>query len=152
MFKKLVVGTLICVALGLGGAGSASAAGKGVNVVTFDVSWTVTSANCNQLPPGMTVTGTGRFVDTFFKSGGDEAQGWGTAIDSLGNAYRWHYASHFTVQSGGFIDHFNLSGSGPAAYVNGFRATFNAVGGIEPIWVHGDPFAFPNGGGRCDPL
>ena len=153
MLKKLVVGALICVAIGLSEGNSASAAGNGDGniVVESNVSWTVSWENCNQLPAGITVTGTGTFVDIFLKSGGDEAQGLGSATDNLGNTYKWHYASHFTAHNSGFIDHFNLSGNGPAAYVTGFQAVFTEAG-VEPVWVHGDPLSFPNGGARCDPL
>jgi hypothetical protein len=153
MLKRLVVGALLSVSIGLGGATSASAAGggNGNTVVETPVSWTVSWENCNQLPAGITVYGEGRLVDILLKSGGVESQGRGSASDNLGNTYQWHYASHLTAHNSGFIDHFNLSGNGPAAYVTGFRAVFTAAG-IEPVWVHGDPFAFPDGGGRCDPL
>lgn len=151
MLRKIVTGALVCVAISLSGAGSASAAGKGATVDTYPVEWTVISENCNQLPEGLNVSGSGTFKDTFLPSGGVESQGRGTATDSAGNTYVWHYASHSTAETGGFIDHFNLSGSGPAAYVTAFQAVATATT-FEPVWVHGDPFDFVNGTGRCDPL
>ncbi len=144
-----VLAVLLGTTLGIG-ADATSAAGKGATRVTYPVSFTVTSANCNQLPDGTSISGDGTFTDITTASG-TESQGRGTATDNLGNTYVWHYASHLVTQNGGFIDHFNVSGNGPAAYVTQFKAVFTDAG-IIPVWVHGDPYTFPLGPGRCDPL
>jgi hypothetical protein len=53
-------------------------------------------------------------------------------------------------------DLFTLSGSGPAALVNGFVAQFTTDLGkfarLEPISSFGDPVNFSKLSPRCDPL
>ena len=144
-----VLAVLVATTLGIG-ANAAPAAGKGVTVDTYPVAFTVISENCNQLPAGMSISGKGTFTDIFTASG-LESQGRGTATDNLGNTYVWHYASHLVTKNGGFTDQFSVSGNGPAAYVTAFKAVFTGAG-INPVWVHGDPYTFPLGPGRCDPL
>lgn len=169
--KRILIGALVAVG-GLA-APSAVADAAGATVDRFPVEWTVTADRCDQLPAGMTVTGTGdliainRFSTT--PSGTTKwigaAHATGTAVDNVGNQYQWSYTLNFNeetsaaapaVFTGRIVDSFVLGGPGPAAYVTGFSGVieeeFGVSFGITPTRVLGDPFDFPSGGGRCDPI
>jgi hypothetical protein len=159
--------------------GRALAGGNGADVVkNFPVSYTLSSAQCPNLPPGTTITGTG--TGTSVTNTSTDASGVttmintthsnGTATDQAGNTYVWNYSNHLNISnsveapdyySGKDEDHFSLAGPGPAHLSNGFlvQITFgpnpNWPNGFYavPIEAHGDPVTFPyfNGPG-CDPI
>ncbi len=92
--------------------------------------------------------------------------GVGTAVDQDGNTYNWEYEHEAesanaevapTLFHGTFDDAFRLSGNGPIELRNGFEAVQTedrGVGtfGFYPEHAYGDPFQFPSGPNRCDPL
>ena len=141
---------------------------------SFPVSWTVESANCTQIPAGTTVTGSGtmRVVTTTRVDVGGvqheriDAHAEGSAVDQAGNQYSFRYDNILIIKNslarpqvfnGLMVDAFGLHGHGPAAMTNGFTADFTEdrdalTAAITPRSVRGDPFAFPDIGGRCDPL
>src|SRR5262249_45017709 len=159
--------------------GSALAGVNGADVQKdFPVSFTLSSADCPNLPPGTTITGSGS--GTSVTTNKTDASGVttsintthesGTATDQAGNTYVWSYSNHSNLTnslvmpdffSGTMEDHFSLAGNGPANLSNGFLVdiTFGpnpdwplGLYGV-PRWVHGDAFPFPFGvGPGCDPL
>ena len=175
MWKKLTAVATLAAGLLIGSVVPAEASNKPTKteVPPFPVSWTIDSANCTQLPAGTTVTGSGMMtVETTTRVDQQGvthvrfvAQAEGEASDQDGNAYVFRYANNYQIHNsveqphnynGLMVDHFSLRGHGPAALSNGFTARgFEdfAVGtfGLDPISVHGDPFAFPSGPGLCDP-
>lgn len=147
---------------------------KDVQVYTSSVIWTLTDSQCSYLPTGTVVTGTGTLVDevtTKLNRDGSVSITYddlatGTATDQVGNVYQWRYDNLLrhansvaspNVFRGRMIDSFRLSGDGPIRLNNGFVAntvddrtagTFT----LDPVSSRGDPFTFPSGPGRCDPL
>lgn len=168
--KRMLGGAVAVAAVTLGSAVPARAA---ADVFSFPTEWTVTSANCNQLPDGMSLHGTGTFtvIDNVVElpngttrwTGTGIAEG--TAVDNLGNSYTWKYVNHWQERTsqaepevfrGSTVDHFQVIGSGPAAYFTGFKAAIEEQLGVyvvfTPDWVVGDPFDFDAPSGRCDPI
>ena len=146
-----------------------------VNV--FPANWTLTSAQCSLLPPGTTLTGSGTLTDkkstetehgTIEEIYDDFASG--TAVDQNGKTYSWTYDNYVKVENdddnqtlftGRMSDTFRLKGTGSnkgrIKLRNGFDATVvdDRLAGtfeINPKSSYGDPFNFPLGPGRCDPL
>lgn len=136
------------------------------------VQWTIDAASCGELPPGTVLVGDGTLTSRTkerIRNGimtrrvVEHADG--TARDQQGNTYHWAYDNELQVRnsaatpmlfSGVMVDTFVLSG-GPASIDNGFEGTYvedNSAGtfGIYPTSVSGDPFTFPSGPGRCDPI
>lgn len=148
---------------------------KTVEVVHIEVSWTMTSASCSQLPPGTTINGTGLLRDkitTTTASNGVitvafDTVAKGRATDDKGNRYRWDYdnessatnsAASPLVYRGTMTDTFEMEGKGPIEVEAGFEATIVEDRGagtfvIDPTSQYGDPAAFgPDFKNRCDPL
>jgi len=117
------------------------------------VAWTLTAAQCPNLPTGTTVTGTGTLQAV---QGGrvSNEHATGTATDQAGNVYRWSYSFRAVSRSGDselFVDHFVLAGAGPATLNNGFVAVIGPDG-ADVIHEFGDPVNFETLTGICDPL
>lgn len=146
---------------------SASSASAAASVETFPVSFQLTSATCPNLPDGTVINGTGtgksitvEHATSLFNVTHDQ----GTATDQDGNQYVFSYSNTFHasatsdpgVLAGRMVDHFSLSGSGPASLNNGFVANFETdfatFFAFDPISSHGDPLVFPQGDVACDPL
>jgi hypothetical protein len=169
--KRLALMVIAVGSLVFAGA-TAAAANSGANVETSSVSFVVTSADCSNLPPGTTVTGTGteksitvirtdrNGVTTIINS----THAFGTATDQAGNTYVFDYNNEFRVSdstatpgvfSGLMSDHFSLAGPGPAHLVNGFLARINtdfSTFTFDPLNSRGDPIDFATGAAHCDPL
>jgi hypothetical protein len=143
----------------------------GSSIGTRDVSFTILSANCPNLPSGTTVDGDG--VEKSITIERTNASGvttiinvthtHGTSTDQDGNVYVFDYSNEFRVSNtvadpatftGMMTDHFSNSGSGPAKLNNGFVAqiTLIPVFSAQPISSFGDPISFPDGAAHCDPL
>jgi hypothetical protein len=131
---------------------------------------------CPNLPAGVTVSGTA-IIDHVVKSRVDRAgilhvidraESNGVATNN-GTTYRYSYDNVVLAKNsladpdtivGIMIDAFTLKLQHQTVLRNGFIAngTFGpgAPGGLGfylvPIHEFGDPFNFPNGGGRCDPI
>ena len=117
------------------------------------VAWTLTAAQCPNLPTGTTVTGTGTLQEVQGGRVSNEHAN-GTAIDQAGNVYRWSYSFRAVSRSGDselWVDHFVLAGAGPATLNNGFVAVFSPDG-LDPIHEFGDPINFETITAICDPL
>jgi hypothetical protein len=166
-----LVSALAMVSLSTGGIASAHGNDGDGEAVTWTLSW----ENCSMVPHGTVVEGTGeidRGFSTTTRRGitterfDDRAEG--TATDQDGNTYTWTYRNTLTVKntagepdvfSGRMADRFRLSGDGPIKLSNGFRADYVEdrstdpwTWGIYPRSSYGDPFNFPTGPNRCDPL
>jgi hypothetical protein len=144
---------------------------RGADVTSFPVSFVITSANCSELPPGTTITGSGveKSVTTTLTINGvaiiiNSSHASGTATDQDGNTYVFQYSNDFraTVGAGGVLsgpmnDAFTLAGPGPARLSNGFTGTFSSdfatFFSIDPVVrSYGDPVDFVTGASHCDPL
>ncbi|MFN0029924.1 MAG: hypothetical protein ACKV2O_22450 [Acidimicrobiales bacterium] len=147
---------------------------KTVEVARIDVSWTMSSASCSQLPPGTTISGTGVLRDkmtTTTRNGlitvAFDSVAKGRATDQAGNVYRWHYdnessATNSTadplIYRGWMTDTFELDGKGPVEVEAGFEADIveDRVAGtfaINERSSFGDPLTFGSPYfNRCDPL
>ena len=117
------------------------------------VSWTITAAQCPNLPTGTTVTGTGTLREV---DGGRVSieTATGTATDQAGNVYRWSYSFRAVSLSGDselYVDHFGLAGAGPATLNSGLVAVVSPDG-IDVIQEFGDPYDFATDSPICDPL
>lgn len=151
-----------------------------VEVTHREVSWTLTeahtfgSAQCDLLPAGTTINGRGTLVSRMtvslaangVRTEEFDERARGRATDQAGNRYRWEYDNESSVTNsvasplvytGEMTDAFELGGKGPISLDNGFEADIvdNRVAGtftINPRSSFGDPFDFPNGPNRCDPL
>ena len=141
-------------------------------IETFPVSFTLSSAQCSNLPSGTTLTGSG--VAKSITTERTDASGvttvintthaHGTSTDQAGNIYVFDYSNEFRVSNtlanpdvftGLMTDHFSNSGSGPARLNNGFVAnvTFTpSFFSVVPVSSFGDPLSFPDGAAHCDPL
>ena len=131
---------------------------------------------CPNLPAGVTVSGSAfinHVVKTRIDRGGilhviDRAESNGVATGN-GNTYQYSYDNVVRAKNslsdqstivGTMKDAFTLKLGHRTVLHNGFLAhgTFGpgAPGGLGfylvPIYEFGDPFNFPNGGGRCDPI
>ena len=178
MRMKRIALVLAAAGLVVGTAGPASAGGShgprhGGTVVTTPVSWTITNASCSKVPPGAAITGSGTLTDIINEHNDDgvtavrvDSHATGIAQDQDGNAYTWTYDLRLRskntvaapdVYTGVAVDSFRMSGEGPLRLRNGFvaRIVDDRLAGtfaINPISSHGDPFDFPYGPNRCDPL
>jgi len=117
------------------------------------VAWTLTAAQCPNLPAGTTVTGTGTLQEV---QGGrvSNEHATGTATDQAGNVYRWSYSFRAVSRSGDselWVDHFVVAGAGPARLNNGFVAVISPDG-ADVIHEFGDPVNFETLTAICDPL
>ena len=141
-------------------------------IETFPVSFTLSSAQCSNLPSGTTLTGSG--IAKSITTERTDASGvttvintthaHGTSTDQAGNIYVFDYSNEFRVSNtlanpdvftGLMTDHFSNSGSGPARLNNGFVAnvTFTPSSfSVVPVSSFGDPLSFPDGAAHCDPL
>ncbi len=172
--KLALAATLLIAPMALTEVASADGkhGGKTSTTTTSAVGWTLESANCSTLPPGTTITGSGELTSkktertkrgvTSLKFA-DHAEG--TATDQNGNTYRWTYDNELSMENapdwpllfhGEMTDVFRLTG-GPIQLSNGFEAvTVEDQGAgtfaIYPESSYGDPFNFPTGPNRCDPL
>jgi len=169
-----VVSAIVVLVMGLGVTSALPASARAF-VETHQVSFTLTSATCSNLPGGTTIAGSGteKSITTFRTDGAsimvvNATHAHGTATDQNGNVYVFDYsnefrasnsAAHPDVLSGLMTDHFSLSGSGPATLNNGFVARFTAAPDFSfflfsdhPIHSRGDPITFPDGVAHCDPL
>jgi hypothetical protein len=173
MRRIAVLPAIVVLVVGFG-VGTALPAGAGALVETFPVSFTVSSANCSNLPDGTTITGSGieKSITTFRTDGAgvtttiNATHAHGTATDQDLNVYVFDYSNEFRASntvaepdliSGLMTDHFSLSGSGPATLNNGFVASFTAAADFSsfsatPISSFGDPISFPDAAAHCDPL
>ncbi len=117
------------------------------------VTWTLTAAQCPNLPTGTTVTGTGTLSEVQNRRV-YIAHATGTATDQAGNVYRWSYSFREVSRSGDsqlWVDHFAMAGAGPARLNNGFVAVVSPDG-VDVIHEFGDPYNFETGTAICDPL
>ena len=117
------------------------------------VAWTLTAAQCPNLPTGTTVTGTGTLQAV---QGGRVSieHATGTATDQAGNVYRWSYSFRAVSRSEDselWVDHFVVAGAGPATLNNGFVAVISPDG-ADVIHEFGDPIDFETFAPICDPL
>ena len=133
--------------------GSGVAAAPAAPPTQRPVSWTLTAAQCPNLPTGTTVTGTGTLQEV---QGGrvSNEHATGTATDQAGNVYRWSYSFRAVSRSGDselWVDHFVVAGAGPATLNNGFVAVISPDG-ADVIHEFGDPIDFETFAPICDPL
>ncbi len=149
--KRRIAGVVaIAGALLLGpGVAAAPAAAQAQRPVT----WTLTAAQCPNLPTGTTVTGTGTLREV---QGGRVSieQASGTATDQAGNVYRWSYSFRAVSRSGDsvlYVDHFGMAGAGPARLNSGLVAVVSPDG-VDVIHEFGDPYNFETDSPICDPL
>jgi hypothetical protein len=170
--KRLATVAIVLVALAIG-VTSAEAANDSPTVNKFPVSFVLSSTTCHNLPPGTTVTGSGKGTsittvktnDNGVTTVANVTHDQGTATDLNGNAYVFNYSNAFRVTntvahpdvfSGLMIDAFSLAGHGPARLHNDFVAdvtTTNFAGfSYRALHASGDPISFPDGAAHCDPL
>jgi hypothetical protein len=177
-----IVAVITLIVVGLGGTASArDDHGWTVSTFSDGpINFSIVAGNgpneCPNLPAGVTVTGSAT-IDHVVKSrtdrGGilhviDKAESNGEATDGR-NTYRYSYDNVVwsrnsladpDTTAGIMTDLFILKLRHRTVLRNGFiaNATFGpgAPGGLgfhlDPIFAFGDPFNFPNGGGRCDPI
>jgi hypothetical protein len=151
--------------------------GGGIPVTSTEpITWTMDAAACSNLPAGTTIEATGvrtLRLKSVERNGVtketviDHAEGTATAG---GVTYNWTYDNKTTASNsavapslfhGEMTDAFRLSGPGPISLRNGFAAAIfddrqnppnEKSFGIFPKSAFGDPFNFPFGPGRCDPI
>jgi hypothetical protein len=168
MIKRILAGVTAAAALVAVSGSVVDAAGPDRG--EYDTAWTVLAANCDQIPAGTVLTGSGQghFTNNVRTNGAGVtivrgvAHAQGTATDQDGNAYTWVYTNGVVgeivdgVLYARMVDSFVVTGSGPAAYVTGFSADiveeFGVSFDITARHVLGDPFDFVNDSGRCDPI
>ena len=126
------------------------------DVTVEPVEWQLTAEGCSELPAGTTVDGSGTMRTVTTGTAARTiviAHATGTATDQDGTTYRWIYSNEFTSTASAtvIVDHFSLSGPGPARLSNGFVIRFTADG-LDVIHVHGDPIDFATFEAHCDPL
>jgi hypothetical protein len=150
---------------GLGGPPS-------VSTVSFVGGAGLSSATCQYVPAGTTISWTGPETSSVIAR--TDASGVttvsvvshasGTATDNNGNTYAFDYSNAFRVTNsvddpgtftGTMTDHFSLAG--PALHLmNGFVASVTTnlvdVFVFDPINSRGDPIDFATGAAHCDPL
>jgi hypothetical protein len=180
--QRLFIALTAVACLTIGSAQAASADDPGdhghdhggtTTVTPFPVQFVINESNCSMVPPGTVLTGEGTLTDTKTVRVRDGVTietvvtpGEGTASDQNGKHYHWKYFSTSKASnsrewtnlfSGVFDDRFSLSGDGPITLENGFTAvtvsdTLANTFGLYPKKSYGDPFAFPTGPNRCDPV
>ncbi len=154
------------------GASDGDDHGSGSSPEPEAVTWTIDADSCSNVPEGTVIKGTGVLTVRQKETTRDGAirrksvaRAEGTATDQAGNTYRWSYENTLVQRNsaatphlfaGEMSDAFRLRG-GPVTLRNGFEATAVddlAAGtfGIYPSSAYGDPFNFPSGPNRCDPL
>jgi hypothetical protein len=136
--------------------GMVVAPAQAAEVTVEPVAWQLSSASCSQLPPATTVNGSGTLRTVVNSTATREvviAHATGTATDQAGNTYRWIYSNELTATTSTtrIVDHFSLSGPGPARLSNGFAVLFRGED-LDVISVHGDPIDFETLEAHCDPL
>jgi hypothetical protein len=156
-------------------AGSASAGLGGppsVSTVSFVGGAGLSSATCQYVPAGTTISWTGpETSSTIVRTDGGGvttvqvvSHAFGTATDNHGNTYAFNYSNAFRVSNsvadpgtftGTMTDSFSLAG--PALHLsNGFIAALTTnlfdVFVFDPINSRGDPIGFADGSAHCDPL
>jgi hypothetical protein len=174
VFTRFAVLTIALVGMCLA-AGSASAGLGGppsVSTVSFVGGAGLSSATCQYVPAGTTISWTGPETSTTIvrtdSSGVTTVQvvshASGTATDNHGNTYAFNYSNGFRVSNsvddpgtftGTMTDSFSLAGS--ALHLsNGFIAALTTnlsdVFLFDPINSRGDPIDFADGSAHCDPL
>jgi hypothetical protein len=168
--KRMAIAGFVSLVLS---AGSMVLAKGGADVVTFPVSFVITSGTCSNLPSGTTLVGEGTeqsVTTTVFDHDGvptfvNSSRATGTATDLDGNSYVFIYANESrlalspsgTSISGQMTDSFSLAGNGPARLHNGFNAlvTIDLITNAfsaDPKSSRGDPVDFSTGASHCDPL
>jgi hypothetical protein len=174
MWKRLSMVGLAAVSIGFLPTTAANAGNNKTVTKTVDqVAWTILGTNCDEIPDDNSLSGMGTMRTTTSTKTLDngtvrmvsETIGSGTATDRDGNVYDWAYVGASKTRTskaepavfrGIFDDFFEVSGSGPVTYVSTFKAHYAEEFGVFfefiPIKSSGDPFAFPSGGGRCDPV
>jgi hypothetical protein len=146
----VVVAGALLLGPGLAAAPTAPPAHRSVKV-----KWTLTAAQCPNLPTGTTVTGTGRLhKDQDGRVYIEHATG--RATDQAGNVYLWAYNFRAVSRSGDselWVDHFVMAprGDGPALLNNGFIAVVSPDG-VDVLHEYGDPYNFETDSPICDPL
>jgi hypothetical protein len=176
--KRLATTVFLMVAVALTATSTiAEAANGGATVATSQVSFTLSSATCSNLPSGTTLAGSG--TQTSVTTTRTDASGVttivnathaaGTATDEANNVvYRFNYSNEFRVSntvaqpgvfSGLMTDAFSVAGNGPARLHNGFVAELTANAEFTSFsWTvrhaSGDPISFATGPvvSHCDPL
>jgi hypothetical protein len=173
--KRLAISTVTSIALALALGGEVAAAGATID--TFPVSFTVTSGQCQYLPAGTTLTGSGteKSITTVRTDANgittieNSTHAKGTATDNQGNTYVFNYSNSFRISnsaarpnifSGTMTDSFTVAGNGPAQLHNGFVATLTTdPSTFATVTWHvqssrGDPISFATGPvvPHCDPL
>jgi hypothetical protein len=174
--KQLVITALASVALTVGLASEVAAGGATIETTT--VTFTITSAHCQYLPAGTTITGSGTqksITNVRTDASGittieNSTHAHGTATDNHGNTYVFNYSNSFRASnsvaspgtfSGSMTDAFSLAGNGPARLHNGFEAGITSSDGfVSASWnvksSRGDPISFATGpieaAHHCDPI
>jgi len=175
--KRLAATVFLMVAIALIATSTiAEAANGGATVATSQVSFTLSSATCSNLPAGTSITGSG--TETSVTTTSTDANGVttivnathaaGTATDQANNVYVFNYSNEFRVSntvtqpgvfSGLMTDAFSVAGNGPARLQNGFVAELTANAAFTSFsWTvrhaSGDPISFATGAvvSHCDPL
>ena len=148
-----IAGVVVVVVAGALLLGPGVAAAPPAPPAQRSVTWTLTAAQCPNLPTGTTVTGTGRLRKV--QDGRvDIEHATGTATDQAGNVYLWSYdfkAVFRSKDSELWVDHFVMAGDGPALLNNGFVAVVSPDG-VDVIHEYGDPYNFETDSPICDPL
>lgn len=174
--KRFVITAIATIALTIGLTSGVAAAGA--TIETSTVSFTITSAGCQYLPAGTTVTGSGtqKSITTIRTDASgvttieNSTHANGTATDNSGNTYVFNYSNSYRVSntvakpgtfSGSMTDAFSLAGNGPTQLHNGFVAGVTSSDGFATAsWdvksSHGDPISFATGSveaaHHCDPI
>ena len=168
----LFVVALIGLSLGVSSAWAGLGGPPSVSTVSFVGGAGLSSATCQYVPAGTTISWTGPETASTIvrtdRSGVTTVQvvshASGTATDNHGNAYAFNYSNAFRVSNtvgdpgtftGTMTDSFSLAG--PALHLsNGFIAalTTNLIDGFvfDPLNSRGDPIGFADGSAHCDPL
>jgi hypothetical protein len=175
--KRLATTVFLMVAIALTATSTiAEAANGGATVATSQVSFTLSSATCSNLPSGTTLTGSGTetsVTKTRTDTSGvttivNATHAAGSATDQANNVYVFNYSNEFRISntvaqpgvfSGLMTDAFSVAGNGPARLHNGFVAELTADAGFTSVsWTvrhaSGDPISFAAGPvvSHCDPL
>jgi hypothetical protein len=129
---------------------------QAAEVTVEPVTWQLSSTSCSELPSGTTVNGSGTLrvlVNTTARREVVIQHAKGTATDQAGNTYHWIYSNEANTvgSTTRVVDHFSLSGPGPARLSNGFVAVFRGDE-LDLIHAHGDPIDFETFEAHCDPL
>jgi hypothetical protein len=138
------------------------------NPATFEIK----AENCNHLPAGTTITGTGTLTSVTWTTTRrrittltNMSSALGTATDQAGGQYTFVYSNSFRVHntkrrprlfSGIMTDYFGLQSGATMTLSNGFLSRFTTnnrnINRFDPINAFGDPIDFESGAARCDPL